>query len=294
LATHGPNDEAEKIVGEVERRALLENSVSLPQGIKKTKLRIRRQTPFVGDLAGRFRLSIGARFVSFGLVLMVVQAFFFNAVFFTFSQVLQVYQHVEPSHLGYYVVPLAFGNAFGPLTLGPLFDHIGRKPMITLTYGAPGVLLIIAGFLFHSGWFTATTQTVAWTILFFIASCAARAAYLTASEIFPLEMPGVADRLLLFGRNLAGGVTGPIVFGSLIEISQQAARSRLDAVSGLFACRRAYDFLGAIAELFLGVASERKSLEEISTPNFGRRSITYRSRGWLQRSISRSFGVREH
>jgi len=123
---------------------------------------------------------------------MIAQAFFFNAIFFTYSLVLVRFYKIAPESTALYLIPFAFGNVLGPLILGPLFDKVGRKPMIVLTYAAAGLFLAITGWMFQAELLTATTQTVCWIAIFFVASCAASSAYLTASEVFPLEIRGLA------------------------------------------------------------------------------------------------------
>ena len=118
---------------------------------------------------------------------MAAQAFFYNAVFFTHALVLTDFYDIESSQVGWYLLPFAAGNFLGPLLLGRLFDTVGRRPMIAITYALSGLLLALTGGLFAAGVLSATWQTVAWTIIFFFASAAADSAYLTVSETFPLE-----------------------------------------------------------------------------------------------------------
>src|SRR5436853_488342 len=127
-----------------------------------------------------------------GFVLMLTQAFFYNAIFFTYGLVLMRFYGVPAQNVGGYLLPFALGNVLGPIVLGHLFDTVGRKQMIAATYGVSGILLALAGWLFHAGLLTAQTQTLAWTIIFFVASAAASSAYLTVSEIFPLEIRAFA------------------------------------------------------------------------------------------------------
>ena len=123
---------------------------------------------------------------------------------------------VPEQNVGGYLLPFALGNVLGPLFLGHLFDTIGHKQMITPTYGLAGILLALTGWLFHAGMLTAQTRTLAWTIIFFIASAAASSAYLTVSEIFPLEIRALAIAIFYAIGTLAGGVGAPILFGWII------------------------------------------------------------------------------
>src|SRR5205823_1723187 len=151
-----------------------------------------------------------------GFVLMSTQAFFYNAIFFTYALVLMRFYSVPEQNVGGYLLPFALGNVLGPLLLGHLFDTIGRKRMITLTYGLAGILLALTGWLFHAGVLTAQTQTLAWTIIFFVASAAASSAYLTVSEIFPLEIRAMAIAIFYAIGTLAGGVGAPVLVGWFI------------------------------------------------------------------------------
>src|SRR5436853_3020192 len=151
-----------------------------------------------------------------GFVLMLTQAFFYNAIFFTYALVLMKFYKVAEQDVGGYLLPFALGNVLGPIVLGHLFDTVGRKQMIAATYGVSGLLLALAGWLFHAGLLTAQTQTLAWTVIFFVASAAASSAYLTVSEIFPLEIRALAIAIFYAFGTLAGCVGAPILFGWII------------------------------------------------------------------------------
>src|ERR1700758_796395 len=195
-----------------------------------------------------------------GFVLMIAQAFFFNAIFFTYSLVLIRFYKVAPEATALYLIPFAFGNVLGPLLLGPLFDKVGRKPMIVVTYAAAGAFLAVTGWLFQAGLLNAQTQTLCWIIIFFVASCAASSAYLTTSEIFPLEIRGLALALFYAGGTLCGGMAAPTIFGLLIQTGSRGALFIGYLVAALL-------MIGAaIAELILGVKAERRSLEEVASP----------------------------
>jgi MFS family permease len=167
---------------------------------------------------------------------------------------------VPGKDVGGYLLPFALGNVLGPLLLGHLFDTVGRKPMITLTYGLAGVLLALTGWLFHAGMLTARTQTLAWTIIFFVASAAASSAYLTVSEIFPLEIRAMAIAIFYAIGTLAGGVGAPVLFGWIIGTGSMMALF----IGYLVAA--ALMIFGAAIEAWIGVPAERKSLEHVAAP----------------------------
>jgi MFS family permease len=150
------------------------------------------------------------------LVLMGSQAFFYNAIFFTYALVLGRFFGIPSDRIGLYILPFAVGNFLGPLLLGRLFDVLGRKPMIVATYAASGLLLLATAFLFVDGMLDATGQTVAWTVVFFFASAAASSAYLTVGESFPLEIRARAISLFYALGTAIGGTIGPWLFGMLI------------------------------------------------------------------------------
>ena len=160
-----------------------------------------------------------------GLSLFIGQAFLYNAVFFTYALVLGTFYDVKPASVGWYIIPFAIGNFLGPLVLGRLFDSVGRKPMIAGTYILSGVLLIVTAFLFKAGVWTATTQTAAWSVIFFFASAGASSAYLTVSEIFPMETRALAIAFFYAVGTAIGGITGPLLFGKLVETRQGDAAS---------------------------------------------------------------------
>ena len=143
------------------------------------------------------------------LALMVSQAFFYNAIFFTYALVLTRFHGVDASRVGLYIVPFAAGNVLGPLLLGPLFDRLGRRVMIAATYALSGVALMLTGIGFAMEWLDATTQTLAWSVVFFLASAAASSAYLTVSEVFPLEMRALAISIFYAVGTGIGGFAAP-------------------------------------------------------------------------------------
>jgi MFS family permease len=195
-----------------------------------------------------------------GLVLMGGQAFFFNAVFFTFGLMAKKFFNVGDSQLPLQLLPFAVGSFVGPIVLGPLFDRVGRKTMITLTYGAAGSLLAIVAYLFSRGALDLTMLKVCFTVIFFIASSAASAAYLTVSEIFPLEIRAFAIAIFYALGTLLGGVGAPLLFGVLI-----ASGSRGEVSAG-YLLGAALMIAGALCEHRIGVEAAGKSLESVSKP----------------------------
>ena len=191
---------------------------------------------------------------------MTAQAFFYNAIFFTYALVLTDFYGIRADHVGWYILPFAAGNFLGPVILGRLFDTVGRRPMIAATYALSGVLLAGSGYLFAIGVLSATGQTVAWMVIFFFASAAASSAYLTVSETFPLEIRALAIAFFYAIGTGIGGVAGPWLFGWLIDTG-----SRWSVFGGYLLGAVLMIAAAAIAARF-AVAAERKPLESVSRP----------------------------
>jgi MFS family permease len=225
---------------------------------RKVRLRGRRFTPLAE--AARALLVVHRRQALVGLSLMAAQAFFYNAVFFTYALILTDFFAIPADRVGWYLLPFAAGNFLGPALLGPLFDTIGRKPMIGATYALSGVLLAASGYLFMIGATSATTQTIAWMVIFFFASAAASSAYLTVSETFPLEIRALAIALFFAVGTGVGGVVGPLLFGVLIDTGSRPS------VFGGYLLGAALMIAAALVELRFGIAAERKPLEEVARP----------------------------
>ena len=259
LVLHARSGEAEAVVEQIERRVARAAGAPLPPpAAGRMRLAASSHTPMARMVLAIVR-DYPQRAV-LGLVLMGSQAFFYNAIFFTYALVLMRFYGVPANNVGGYLLPFALGNILGPVVLGHFFDTIGRKQMIAATYGLSGILLAITGWLFHAGLLTAQTQTVAWTIIFFVASAAASSAYLTVSEIFPLEIRALAIAIFYAVGTLTGGVFAPLLFGWIIGTGSSGA---------LFAGYLAAAFLmilGAIVELWIGVAAERRPLEHVAAP----------------------------
>jgi MFS family permease len=195
-----------------------------------------------------------------GLSLMAAQAFFYNAIFFTYALVLTDFYGIRADHVGWYLLPFAAGNFLGPLLLGRLFDTVGRRPMIATTYALSGVLLAGAGYLFALGVLSAAGQTAAWMVIFFFASAAASSAYLTVSETFPLEIRALAIAFFYAIGTGIGGVAGPFLFGLLIDTG-----SRWSLFGG-YLLGAVLMLIAAVIAARWGVAAERKPLESVCRP----------------------------
>jgi MFS family permease len=262
LMIHGRNAEAEEIVADVERTIAASNSSAIIDRLYSdsppTRIHTRTHTPW-REIWNAIAHEHRARSL-LGFVLMLTQAFFYNAIFFTYALVLMRFYGVPEENVGSYLLPFALGNVLGPLLLGHLFDTIGRKKMITSTYGLAGVLLACTAWLFHAGMLTAQTQTLAWTLIFFVASAAASSAYLTVSEIFPLEIRALAIAIFYAIGTLAGGVGAPVLFGWIIGTGSSTALF----VGYLVAA--ALMILGAVTEAWIGVPAERRPLEHVAAP----------------------------
>jgi MFS family permease len=195
-----------------------------------------------------------------GLALMAAQAFFYNAIFFTYALVLTDFFGIASNQVGWYILPFAAGNFLGPLLLGRLFDTLGRRFMIALTYGVSGILLAISGYLFSIDVLSAQTQTMAWMVIFFFASPAASAAYLTVSETFPLEVRALAIALFYAVGTGIGGVAGPALFGILID-----SGSRTSVFAG-YLLGSTLMIAAALIAWRYGIAAERRPLEAVAQP----------------------------
>ena len=194
---------------------------------------------------------------------MASQAFFYNAILFSYALVLTRFYGVAAESVSYYLLPLALGNALGPILIGRLFDVIGRKPMIVITYALSGLLLALSGWLFQRQLLTAESQATLWSITFFIASAAASSAYLTVSEIFPLEIRGMAISLFYAVGTLVGGVAAPLFFGYLTGMGSR------DYLFGGYLLGAGLMIGAAVVEAWMGVNAERQPLEEHRDAAFG-------------------------
>jgi MFS family permease len=256
LLLHGRREEAERLVATIEAEI---GGHANRLGTPGRPVRLQPGAGLDYRTIARVLFRRHRRRAILGLSLMIAQAFAYNAVFFTYGLVLTKFYRVPADRIGLYLLPFALGNLIGPLLLGHLFDTVGRRWMIGLTYAAAGLLLLGTGWAFAAGWLTAETQTLLWCAVFFFASPAASAAYLTVSELFPVSMRGLAIALFYAVGTAAGGLLAPALFGALI-----ASGSRVQVAWG--------DTLGAVLMLgaalvaaLLCVQAERRSLEELDT-----------------------------
>ena len=259
LLMHGRGAQAEQITAQIERRVELSATAPLVAPGGSITIDPARSQTGLRAVAHAMLTRYPARTVV-SLVLMIAQAFLYNAIFFTEALVLTTFFGVSSSIVGLYIIPFAIGNLLGPLILGRLFDTLGRKRMIFATYALSGVLLTITALLFVHGLLDATTITIAWSIVFFFASAGASSAYLTVSEIFPLETRAMAIAIVYCAGTLAGGALAPLLFGILI-----ATRSPVAVFHG-YLLGAAAMMVAAIVELALGVEAARRMLEDVAPP----------------------------
>ncbi len=257
LMTHGRPDEAARVVASIEAQVEKERG-PLPAPGTAIALIPRVHTGLAETATALLRLYPWRSVLS--LVLMATQAFCYNAIFFTYGLILTRFYGVSPGDVGCFLLPFALGNFLGPLLLGHLFDRWGRKLMIGSTYAIAGLLLALTGWLFRQGVLDAQTQTALWTVIFFFASAAASAAYLTVGESFPLETRAMSIALFYAVGTGIGGVAAPAVFAALI-----GSGSRQNILWG-YLFGGGLMLLAALAELVLGIRAERRPLEEIAPP----------------------------
>ena len=246
--------EAERIVVAIEARARVVDAQAAPTILLDPREHV-GWFELLGLLVRRY-----PRRVALGLSLMGAQAFLYNAIFFTYALVLTRYYEVAEARVGLFLLPFAAGNFLGPLLLGPLFDQIGRRAMITLTYALSGALIVVTGLLFKAEMLTPQTQTLAWSVVFFFASAAASSAYLTVGECFPLEVRASAIAWFYAIGTALGGIAGPIVFGHLI-----ASGERGEVFIG-YALGGCLMLAAAVVAFFLAIDAERRSLEAVAAP----------------------------
>ena len=259
LVIHGREKEGETVVGGIEQRFRDEGAIlkPVPPGAA-IRLRSRDHTPLkevFDTLINRHRVQ-----TLVGLTLMAAQAFFYNAIFFTYALVLTKFYAVSSGAVGWYILPFAVGNFLGPVVLGRLFDTYGRRRMISVTYALSGLLLVAVGFAFERDLLSAAAQTAGWMIVFFVASPAASSAYLTVSETFPIEIRALAIAIFYAIGTGLGGVAAPVVFGKLIESGSR------ESIFGGYVFAAVLMLAAAAVAALYAVNAERKPLEEVATP----------------------------
>ncbi len=255
LVAHGRAAEAEAVMREIEAKVSQQHG---PLAAATHRTPIRSGPPPTLREVAQVLLHRMRQRSAVALGLMISQAFFYNAIFFTYALVLTRFYGVPEGRVALYIFPFALGNVLGPLLLGPLFDRVGRRRMIGLTYCLSGVGLGITGIAFVGGYLDAMGQALAWSAVFFLASAAASSAYLTVSEVFPLEMRALAISLFYAVGTGAGGFAAPWLFGALIESGSRVAVGWGYAVGAFMV------IAAGLAAWRWGVDAERKSLEEIS------------------------------
>jgi MFS family permease len=259
LMMHGRFEEANAIVDDIERQVKDNTGIQQLDDPGEPIVIRPRGAVSIGKVAVTMFKDYPTRSV-LGFALMVGQAFLYNAVFFTYALVLTTFYHVPSSNVGLYLIPFAVGNILGPLTIGRLFDTIGRRQMITFTYVISGVLLTITGYLFLIGVLNSVTQTICWCVIFFFASAGASSAYLTVSEVFPLETRAMAIAFFYAVGTLVGGAFAPLLFGALIQSGKS-----INVFYG-YLLGAILMIVAGLVELAWGVKSERQSLESIARP----------------------------
>jgi MFS family permease len=258
LMTHGRGAEALAIVSDIEHAFRARGHVLSDETLPMIRLKARTHTP-LGEVVDTLMRTQRQRTLV-GLSLMAAQAFFYNAIFFTYALVLTDFYGIDANRVGWYILPFAAGNFLGPVFLGRLFDTIGRRQMLTFTYAISGILLALTGLAFARDWVTASQLTVCWMVIFFFASAAASAAYLTVSETFPLEIRALAIAFFYAIGTGIGGVAGPLLFGMLI-----ATGSRTNVLIG-YLIGAGLMLMAALIAARWATASERKPLETVSRP----------------------------
>ncbi|MEQ4715901.1 MFS transporter [Nonomuraea sp. B19D2] len=253
LFIHGRDKEAEGIVDGIER----EIGVDLPEPSESMTVHQRKSIGFIR--IAHTMVALYPKRTVLGLSLFVGQAFLYNAITFGYAQILSTFYKID-THAGYYFAVIAVGNFLGPLLLGRLFDTVGRIPMISATYIGSGLLLLGTAWLFNEGMLTAVTLTACWSVVLFVASAGASSAYLTVSEIFPMETRALAIAFFFAIGTAAGGIAGPLVFASLVESGVPGDTALAFFIGGVVM------IVAGLIELLFGVKAERKGLEAIATP----------------------------
>jgi MFS family permease len=266
LMMRGREEEAEAEIARMEKW-VSEKEGALPEVDESKAIEITPSTEMGYTTLVRVLFREMPRRATLGATLMITQSFLYNAIFFTYGLVLKQFSGVSDTTLPYYFIAFALGNLAGPLLLGHLFDTVGRRKMISGTYLLSGVLLLVTAGLFQAGALTALTQTLAWSVIFFFASAGASAAYLTVSEIFPIEVRAKAIAVF-FAIAQGFGALGPVVYGSLVGDGKDTTRLFLGYLLGAGVM-----IVGGVVAAVLGVAAEGKSLEDVATPLSAARRI---------------------
>ncbi|MGW1670462.1 MFS transporter [Streptomyces sp. NPDC002324] len=264
LLIHGHEQEAERLVGEAEERVEAEKGRPLPATDQEMTVHQRESIGF-GTIA-RTVFSRYRRRAILGFSLFIGQAFLYNAITFGFGAILTTFYDVPTSDTGYYFAVIAAGNLLGPLLLGKLFDTVGRKIMISSTYLLSGLLLFVTAWLFGRGSLDEVTLTACWCVVLFFASAGASSAYLTVSEVFPMETRAMAIAFFYALGTAAGGISGPLIFAELTESGVVGDTVLAFRIGASLMCA------AGLVAAFLAVRAEQRSLEDIAEPLSARSS----------------------
>ena len=259
LLTHSRTEEAEETTAAIENQVLEQTGRDLPP-VGGQPIVVEQRESIGFGLIAKAMFQMYPKRTILGLTLMGSQAFLYNAIFFTYALVLTRFYGIEAGTVPYFLLPFALGNLLGPLLLGRLFDTVGRVPMIAGCYFLAGGLMALTGYLFYLDILSAVTQTTLWCIVFFFASAAASAGYLTVSEVFPMEIRAMAIALFYAIATGIGGISGPVIFGQLIGTGNATNLFIAYLVGAGFMV------LAAVVELAIGVRAEGQSLENVATP----------------------------
>lgn len=259
LLTHGRNEEAEETTDAIEEQVREQTGRELPP-VEGPPIVVEQRESIGFGIIAKAMFQIYPKRTILGLTLMGSQAFLYNAIFFTYALVLTKFYGIEAGTVPYFLLPFAVGNVLGPWLLGRLFDTIGRVAMISGCYFISGALLAGTGYLFYLDILSAVTQTILWVIVFFFASAAASAGYLTVSEVFPMEIRAMAIALFYSIATALGGISGPVIFGQLIGTGN-ATNLFIAYLIGA-----GFMIFAAVVEVLLGVRAEGQSLENVATP----------------------------
>jgi MFS family permease len=259
LFIHGREDEAEAVTRDIERQVMESTGGELPEPDEDSITVRQRSSIGLWEITSAIVRHYPKRFV-LGLGLFIGQAFLYNSILFGYATLLSTFFHVATANAPYYLVAFAVGNLLGPILLAPLFDTVGRKPMIAGTYILSGVLLLITGYLFDQHQLNATTLTISWSVVFFFASAGVSAAYLTVSEIFPMETRALAIAVFYAIGTGIGGIIGPQLFGRLVPTGNTSDVFLALAIGAVLM------IVGGLIEIVFGVKAERRRLEGIARP----------------------------
>lgn len=259
LLTHGRTEEAEETTDAIEEQVRQQTGRELPP-VEGPPIIVEQRESIGFGIIAKAMFKMYPKRTILGLTLMGAQAFLYNAIFFTYALVLTKFYGIEANIVPYFLLPFALGNLLGPWLLGRLFDTIGRVAMISGCYFISGALLAATGYLFYLDILSAVTQTILWVIVFFFASAAASAGYLTVSEVFPMEIRAMAIAMFYSIATALGGISGPVIFGQLIGTGNATNLFIAYLVGAGFM------IFAAVIELLLGVRAEGESLENVATP----------------------------